>query len=279
MATKIWAYTPGSATAIRLAARLDARVLASEETTRYNPRRGDTIINYGNSRWSERIDQSSLLRNNVSVINNPYHVGIYSNKRTAFDMFEDFDTATVPYTTNPDTAQDWLRQGYDVIARHKLHGHSGEGIQVLDYESYGQDRPEYPMVAAPLYTLYVKKSKEWRVHMIRSATGEAHFKWQQKRRRMDCAEPNWTVRNYENGFIYAVEDVVKPENYLDIQEDFCSNIDLRFGAIDLIMPNNANTRIIRNSGPMFLELNTSPGLQSETMLDWYTEHLQGYINR
>ena len=105
-----------------------------------------------------------------------------------------------------------------------------------------------------------------------------NFIWQQKRRRYECDEPNWTIRNYENGFIYAVEDVVKPPNWRAIEAYLKSAMALHFGAVDIITPNSSNPASIRAQGAMILEVNTAPGLQSDTLLDWYVNNFKEVLN-
>jgi len=277
MSLKIWSYNPGSHTAILLAQRVRGRVLASPEETRFTPRRGDFIINYGNSEFTDRITSRGVYTEGYNLINHPAHVKEFSNKLNAFEHLEnECDIATVPWTDVTSVVQSWLDNRFDVVARHTLTGHSGRGIQILTPEEFAFGRAEIPRCR--LYTMYVKKSKEWRLHVFQKSTGDHEFLWQQKRRRIDCAEPDWQIRNYENGFIYAVEDVQKPPNYEEIQNQLAHCVDLSFYAVDLLMPNSSNPREIRHHGASILEINSAPGLQSDTLLDWYQANLQERIN-
>lgn len=273
MSLKIWSYNTGSRTAKELAARLRCRVLAAPESTRWMPSRGDTILNFGNSDYNGNIDASTTYRLGANMINHPTYVNEYADKLQAFCHIANVDTlVTVPYTDDINLVRMWLENGSDVVARHKLRGHSGDGIEIIPFEAFRRGNGTVP--AAPLYTKYVKKSVEHRIHMFKQRDGTVNYIWQQKRRRFECTEPNWAIRNYENGFIYAVEDVEKPANWEAIQQGLESSIDLTFSATDLITPNNTNPRGVRQQGPMVLEVNSAPGLSSPTLLDFYVSNIQ-----
>ncbi len=288
MSLRIWAHNPGSRTASLIAGRLShARVLASPETTRWTPRRNDWVINYGNSEFSDRITLPNLYGGGYNIINHPSYVNEMSNKLTALNLFitsyEDeradgeiaYPLAVVPFTSSRDSATHWVLSGYDVVCRHKLRGHSGDGIEIVNHNDYIRNGG---LPNCPLYTRYVKKSREHRVHMYRNADNTCDFIWQEKKRRADCAEPDWAIRNYENGFIYAIEDVHKPTHWRDIEKSLEQIVQMQFSATDIITPNSTNHRTMREAGPMVLEVNSAPGIQSPTLLDWYVEHFNGTIN-
>lgn len=277
MPLKIWSHNPGSHTAVELASRLRCRVLAEPGRSRWQPVPGAVIINYGNGEWNGNMQPGDAYRGLFHIINHPVYVQEFSNKLFCLNLLNALGenhqprVITVPYTSNRDDALEMVRQGYDVVCRHKMNGHSGDGIEIV---SYNQHRGNTYMPDCQLYTQYVKKSVEHRIHMFQNADLSVDFIWQQKRRRYECSTPDWAVRNYENGFIYAIDDVVKPANFEDIQQRLKRTVNLQFAAIDLITPNTTNTREVRNKGPMVLEVNTAPGLQSETLLNWYVDHFK-----
>lgn len=282
MSLKIWAHNPGSHTAAELATRLRCRVLAAPGATRWTPRRGDVVINYGNSDWTDRITHASLYHDRYKVMNHPVYVHEMSNKLYALQQISGYvpepdqpGACLIPYTPSQLSAIDWARDGYDVVCRHSLKGHSGAGIEIVSAEQY---RETGHMPSCELYTRYVKKNMEHRVHMFRNTDDTVDFIWQQKKRRIDCSEPNWRIRNYENGFIYAIEEVVKPSNHRHIEDVLKQTCNLTFSATDLITPNSTNSRAVRDRGPMILEVNSAPGLQSDTLLTWYVDHIRRWMD-
>src|SRR5690606_11027529 len=97
-------------------------------------------------------------------------------------------------------AEEWCREGCIVVCRQRLSTHSGEGIVIAA-------RPE-ELVDASLYVSYIKKKKEFRVHV---AFGKV-IDIQEKRRRRDYdGEPNFAVRNHHTGWVYCREDIEEPE--------------------------------------------------------------------
>jgi hypothetical protein len=74
---------------------------------------------------------------------------LVANKLTAFDAFS---SEGVPIPAYARRKEDVTWQGLTVV-RHKLTGHSGEGIELVDNP---QDLPN-----APLYVQYIKKEQEY----------------------------------------------------------------------------------------------------------------------
>jgi hypothetical protein len=104
-------------------------------------------------------------RDGVKIMNHPNYVNEYANKLSAFQHFEHCgEFEYVPFTDNRDVVRLWLENGNDVVARHKLRGHSGEGIEIIPNEPFRRGNGTVPR--APLYTKYIKKSHEHRVHMF-----------------------------------------------------------------------------------------------------------------
>jgi hypothetical protein len=92
---------------------------------------------------------------------------------------------------------------------------------------------------------------------------------QQKKRRLDHDEPNWQIRNHENGFVYAREGINPPEAVLLASQtvfDKCTELD--FGAVDVIYNAKTNRAYV-------LEVNTAPGLEGQTLEDYAKHFLKG----
>ena len=84
------------------------------------------------------------------VANRPGDVHIMSNKLHMFRAFEDFGVPCLEWTNDRQVAQGWLESGVGVYERHKLTGHSGQGIVFKGGQGNGGD-PER-IADAPLYT-------------------------------------------------------------------------------------------------------------------------------
>jgi len=170
----------------------------------------------------------------------------------------------VPYTLNWGEAEDWHQAGFDVVARHNLYGHSGEGIEVVIGDQKKEDWGDVP--EAPLYTKYIKKKSEYRVHVVGEVTDI-----QKKRRRTDV-EPedcDYKVRNHSNGWVYCRENLNIPKGINELAISAVRALNLDFGAVDIIWNEHHNQMYV-------LEVNTAPGLEGAT-IDFYADNLRGLI--
>ena len=180
-----------------------------------------------------------------------------SNKRLAFQVFRGNDVPIPRFSLTKPVS--WTG---DTVVRHKLTGHSGEGIEIV--------RASEPLPDAPLYVEYIKKENEYRVHIGRcpskSDTADAStsiISIQRKARRLETPdnEVNWQVRNHDNGFVYVRGGVNPPPAVMDAASRALVASGLDFGAIDVIYN--------RKEGKAYvLEINTAPGVEGTTVEDY-----------
>ena len=109
---------------------------------------------------------------------------------------------------------------------------------------------------APLYTKYIKKADEYRVHVF----GGKVLDVQQKRKRqcVDNADVNYQVRNARNGWVFCRGGVAAHERVIDAGVRAVAALDLDFGAADVGW--NA-----RNESATVYEVNTAPGVEGSTL--------------
>lgn len=224
------------------------------EGSRFKGSPDKVVINWGSSSLSEEALK-------CKVINHPDITNIASNKLKFFEKINASNSQGGAYvhipgfTTDRDTAINLVEDGNIVVVRHKLTGNSGEGIELI--ESTEQVMPQ-----APLYVLYVPKKQEYRVHVADGVVVDL----QRKARRKDIPDDqvNWRVRNHDNGFIFARNDLKVPEMVSIQAVAACKALGLDFGAVDIIYNE-------RQAAAYVLEVNTAPGLTGQT--------LEGYANR
>lgn len=259
----IWVmpYNIGSKSARALADALETkRVNKNNTALKGSPKK--TLINWGNS----LVDHPELVKCNI--LNKPEAVHNTANKLSFFRMFkDDYKNIIPPFTTDKNEVAKWLNDDNKaiVVARTVLNGHSGEGIRMINLLSAGQEG----IPNAPLFTKYVPKKDEYRVHFSRK-TG-IFFK-QRKAMVAGTENPNWKIRNLAGGFIYANQDVQTPEAVDKVAEMFYNDLEaggLDFGALDIIYNERSDKAYI-------LEVNTAPGLAGRT-LEAYTNMLRNYI--
>lgn len=248
----IYSYKQGSKSAKSLARSLGIKRI-KHTRSRFRATQNKTIINWGCSELPSYITGNGLLG---SILNAPSVVRLASNKLSCFTYLEECGVKVPFFTTEQEVAQQACDDGTTVVVRHLLQGHSGRGIELCEEGDH--------VPSAPLYTAYIKKKDEYRVHVFR---GEV-LSVQRKARREDCPddEVNWKIRNHSNGFIFARnEDRDIPQEVSDEGLKAVEALGLDFGAVDVLW----NTR----KGAFVLEVNTAPGLEGET-LDEYTRAFQ-----
>jgi len=233
------------------------RLLYNDERSKFTPRPSNVLIVWGNSPCPFPLEQVGR------VLNSPTRIRLASNKLHTFQLLKEAPNVRIPeYTESKDEAAKWIEGGAVVVARTQLSAHSGAGIVVC---SRVEDLPD-----CRLYTKYVKKKKEFRVHVV----GGNVIDVQQKKKRSDFeGEANYAIRNHANGWIYAREDVVEPEDLRSNAINAVMALGLDFGAVDIIWNEKQNQSYV-------LEINTAPGLEGTSVQNYanaFVEMLNGSV--
>jgi glutathione synthase/RimK-type ligase-like ATP-grasp enzyme len=246
---KMYSYKVGSASAKALAAALGIKRI-KHDGKKLQVRGG--ILNWGASRFKRDLAHDGVL-------NPPDRVAIASNKLETFKAL-DGEVNIPEWAECPVKAAKWLADGFDVVCRLKLNGHSGEGIELVK----GGEGVEFP--DAPLYTKYIKKKDEFRIHVFQ---GNAFF-IQRKARNKDIPDDqvNWKIRNHSNGFIFAHKDVEVDDEAKRNACDAVACLGLDFGAVDIVLGTDRKWYV--------LEVNTACGLEGTT-LEKCVEQFKKYL--
>lgn len=245
-------YNPASASVKLLREALEAKGIKhlgiKRENSKYKYRNGDRVINWGCSTPLAHLG-------GVPIINCFPAVGVASNKLSFFTKSSIADDAPrlPPWTTDPAVVTSWLQEGFTVCARKSLTGHSAAGLVIFDAMS-----PEVP--EAPLYTRYVKKKDEYRIHIFDGQIIDV----QRKALREGVENPNWKIRNAANGFVYVRGNVEAPEDVITQASKAMNSIGLDFGAVDVIWNEHEQQAYV-------LEINSAPGLAGTTVTNYVEE--------
>lgn len=233
----IWIYTGGrpSNGAKALAQQPGFKRCRTGKGLKYN----DFFVNWGSSK-PIMIDKECK-----NLWNYPVQVGIAANKLECFKKLEAADVQTVEWIDDKTTAQQWLDKEYTVVVRTVLTGHSGNGIIIVEK---GEQLPD-----APLYTKYIFKDKEYRVHVV----GDKVIDTQRKIKDPNQEVKTWKVRSHANGFIYARNGITPDAARDELAVAAVKAVGLDFGAVDIIQ-NKKGTYYV-------LEINTAPGLEGQTV--------------
>lgn len=243
-------YKAGSESVKNLKAALGIKSIKLEGS-KFKGGANKTVLNWGNSSVSPEVQKCTIL-------NSPEAIKKAINKLSAFEIMKDAGVSIPEFSKTKEEASKWLAAGKTVVVREVVNGYGGEGIKLIENPAEIPD--------APLYTQYIPKTEEYRVHVFKN---EAFF-IQRKARKKEIADDkiNWKVRNLAGGFIFANQDVQVAEACQQEAIKAVQVIGLDFGAVDIIWNKSRDKYYV-------LEINTAPGLTGTT-LEKYAEKLKQY---
>jgi glutathione synthase/RimK-type ligase-like ATP-grasp enzyme len=244
----IYSWKAASEGSKALAVALNARRIKHENSTfKGGPKK--IVINWGSSSVPSEVEKSSVL-------NKPQAVGVCANKLNFFNKVSGH--CSVPdWTTDTQVAMSWVAEGSLVCARTVLSGHSAEGLVIMSKDNLSS------FTKAPLYTRYIPKQDEYRVHVVRGEIIDVQRKALRTNyiEENDGKKPNFHIRNLANGFVYVRGDVNPPESVFTEAKNAITAAGLDFGAVDLIFNNKRNTAYV-------LEINSAPGIEGTTVTNY-----------
>lgn len=238
--SRVFMYTGTrpSQTALALARELGVSKIKTRNS-RYSPKLNDLIINYGCSYWS--------FPGPVPLfINSPRLVSYSIHKGQCLHILKGGDVSCPEFTINSNLAEKWIEEGKPLIARKSFVGSGGRDAEYM--EQVPNNIREFVF-----FSQYIKKSAEYRVHVINGEVVDV----QQKRKR-NGVDADFKIRNHDRGWVFCRNDIDAPdEEVLKESVNAVSKLGLRFGAVDVIWNNHHRKAYI-------LEVNTAPGLEGTT---------------
>lgn len=237
---RIVPYKMGSRSARLLAEELSKRL--GYKVWRGSPKVGEINICWG---YKGRVSALDLEK----FVNHPDLIVSATDKRLAFQAMEKAGVSHVPYTTSKEVAQGWSKEGAVVFAR-TAGGQGGSGIHIV--------QPGEEVPTQPLYTKYIKKRKELRVHVLNNEVLDVQEK---RKKKGEDADP--LVRSHGRGWIFARSDIVEPAGLRDLAIAAVRAVGLDFGAVDIIWNESQNKCYV-------LEINSAPGIEG-TSLERYAD--------
>lgn len=166
----------------------------------------------------------------------------------------------------PDTTADravaagWIAAGDSVMCRTLLRASEGRGIVVAD--SVDQ------LVQCRLYTRYVKKKAEYRVHVLNGQVLDVQVK---RKRKGFEGERDTKVRNLANGYVFCRDGITEPVGLRDLAVKATRAVGYDLGAVDIAYNERGNRLVV-------LEVNANPGMQGTTLEKYATAIING-INK
>lgn len=221
--------------------------------SRFKPGINKVVINWGSTEPPIDIGHS--------VLNYPYHVAEAVNKLVALDRLKDNEVRVPRFTNNKEVAASWWEDDPDtvVFCRTLLRSSGGKGIVIAE--------SPLDLVDAPLYTKRVRKSDEYRVHVFNNVVIDVAHK-RLRRGLVNDNNRNAFVRNFDNGWIHAHENVNCPEAAKEMALKAIKALGLHFGAVDI--------GVTKKGLPFVFEVNTAPGLENQQTINAYINAINNY---
>jgi hypothetical protein len=181
------------------------------------------------------------------------------NKIEQLNRFKEHGVSHPPFTTNAsEVNQLGSRTGF---ARTLVNSTNGRGIVEFDI-SEGVRPPR-----APLYTAYIPKKAEYRVHVF---DGKVVDIQQKRKKRGFEGEREAKIRNLRNGYVYCRDGINAPAGLDTLAVAAVRAVQYHYGAVDIIYNEKKDKLYV-------LEVNSRPGLMGTT-LEKYSDALINQFN-
>lgn len=133
-----------------------------------------------------------------------------------------------------------------VVVRALTAASEGKGITICKKEDCRTN--------APLYTAYIPKKKEYRVHVWNNRVIDIV----EKRRKRGLEEKEFQVRNTANGYVFCRDNVNPPSDCAAVALAAVQALGRTYGAVDVIWNEKQNKSFV-------LEVNSRPGMTGTTI--------------
>jgi len=168
------------------------------------------------------------------------------DKVTQFQSFHRENVSAPTFAVTLDAAK--ALDTKQVVVRSLIDSSEGKGITICKREDL--------TIQAPLYTAYIPKKAEYRVHVLDSKVIDTQEK---RRRRVEGdAEKEFQVRNTANGYVFCRDNVNPPADCHAVALAAVAALGRTYGAVDIIFNEKQNKSFV-------LEVNSRPGMQGTTV--------------
>jgi len=173
--------------------------------------------------------------------------GECKDKITQYKYFAENQVPALPFTTSQEAASSWLADGQTLVARCLTRASEGRVIVILEQGK--------PWVVAPVYTRYLKKKYEYRVHIFKDQVVQVLEK--RKRKEFE-GERETKIRNTANGYVFCSQDVVEPPGIRELALKASKVTSSMFKGVDIGFNEKLNELFV-------IEVNSAPGIQGSNV--------------
>lgn len=195
-----------------------------------------------------------------SVLRPQFQYGAGVDKLTQYKWFEAQGIPALSFTTDTQTAIQWCVEGNTVFGRKFLNSSCGKGIVVFDKATAAA------IHGCPVYTLYKKKKREFRVHVFKDQVVTVVEK---KRRKGFEGEQDTKIRNLANGYVFVQNVENEPEGLRALAIKAAAISPSHFRGVDIGYNEKNNELFV-------IEVNSAPGIQGSN-IGKYLEVIKSYV--
>lgn len=172
--------------------------------------------------------------------------GDCKDKLFQYEWYAANEVPALSFTTDQGKALAWLSEGNIVFARTLTRSSEGKGIVVLNTPGN--------VVPAPVYTLYRKKKKEFRVHVYKDKVVAVLEK---RKKKEFCGERDTKIRNTANGYVFCSDGVIEPPGIRELALKARKVTTSDFAGVDIGYNEKLNELFV-------IETNSAPGMSGST---------------
>lgn len=160
--------------------------------------------------------------------------------------FQNGGVCAPSYATSRDGIQSFSSRL--VVARKLTNSSEGKGIVIFNKDDHNPPQ-------APLYTEYIPKKKEFRVHVW---AGKVIDVVEKRKKKSFENERDTQIRNTANGYVFCRDNIVEPDDLRGLALSAVESLGRTYGAVDIIWNERQNKSFV-------LEVNSRPGMQGTTV--------------
>lgn len=168
------------------------------------------------------------------------------DKIQQFRLFREHGVSAPAFSTDYNRVKEDIPNGKQIVCRALTNSSEGRGITIAEREG------ELPRV--PLYTEYIPKKKEFRVHVFDNQVIDVAEK---RKRRGENPDRNTQIRNTANGYVFCRDGLVEPGDLRTNALAAVAALGRSQGAVDLVYNEKQNKSFV-------LEVNSRPGMEGTT---------------
>jgi glutathione synthase/RimK-type ligase-like ATP-grasp enzyme len=259
-----WHHSSKGAKALSTLFKNEAKLIKRQESS-FEGSQQKIVLNWGCSELPREVKR-------CRIINSSTKVRIASDKLKFFQaMSKGKNSPRIPsWTVSKKDVMNWMINKNEIVARGQLRGRGGLDI------TFSSEVPQETFLSNnQLWTLYIKKAEEYRVHVFDGKVIDLQRKVLRKKddagNDIDPKTIDFRIRNHINGFIFQKQNI-SPNS--DVEKQALLAIDslgIDFGAVDVIWNENSKKAYV-------LEINTAPGIEGSTV-ESYIEAIRTFIKK